>query len=197
MNHTNHDAHSTTGYLATLAGGCFWCLEPIFLSLQGVIQATSGYAGGQTTNPTYEDVCSGTTGHAECIQLSYTPHQVTYQTLLEIFFTYHDPTTLNRQGNDVGTQYRSVIFTHDETQSKTAHRTIKSLDYSSIFDTPIITEVSKLEVFYKAEDYHQGYFSSNPSNPYCNAVINPKLVKLHKKHAHLLKPQQNPNANQN
>jgi peptide-methionine (S)-S-oxide reductase len=189
MNHINLDAHSTIGHLATLAGGCFWCLEPIFLKLQGVIQVTSGYAGGQTINPTYEDVCSGTTGHAECIQLSYTPDQVTYQTLLEIFFTYHDPTTPNRQGNDVGTQYRSVIFTHDQTQSKTAHRTIKSLDYSSNFDNPIVTEVSKLEVFHKAEDCHQQYFRSNPSNSYCNAVINPKLVKLRKKHAHLLKPQ--------
>ena len=186
MNHTNLDTHSTTKPLATLAGGCFWCLESIFDNLHGVLQVISGYAGGSSTNPTYEEVCAGATGHAECIQISFSPEQVSYRTLLKVFFAYHDPTTLNRQGNDVGTQYRSAIFTHDEAQSTTALQTIASLDHTRTFDNPIVTKVSSLEAFYKAEDYHQGYFRSNPNNPYCNAVINPKLAKLRKTHMHLL-----------
>ena len=171
---------------ATLAGGCFWCLESIFINLHGVTQVESGYTGGNTDHPTYEDVCSGTTGHAECIQISHNPAQIKYETLLEVFFAYHDPTTPNQQGNDIGTQYRSAIFTHNEAQSVTAHKTIKQLTLTQTFTQPIVTEISNLETFYIAEDYHQSYFLNNPNNPYCNAVITPKLSKLREKHLHLL-----------
>ena len=181
---TTDTSHSKD--LATLAGGCFWCLESIFAKLNGVTKVTSGYAGGSTVNPTYEEVCAGNTGHAECIQISHNPLQITYGTLLEVFFAYHDPTTPNRQGNDIGTQYRSAIFAHDDTQTKTANKTIHQLTDAQAFDKPIITEIVKLDTFYIAEDYHQSYFINNPNNPYCNAVITPKLAKLRQKHLHLI-----------
>ncbi len=178
---------STAEHSATLAGGCFWCLESIFENIHGVLQVVSGYTGGSTVNPTYQDVCAGITGHAESIQISFVPQQISYQTLLEVFFAYHDPTTRNRQGNDTGTQYRSAIYTHDDEQSSIAQQTIHSLDLTNTFEKPIVTEVTRLDVFYKAEPYHQQYFSSNPNNPYCNSVITPKLSKLRQQHAHLIK----------
>ena len=172
--------------IATLAGGCFWCLESIFAKLTGVIKVTSGYTGGSTENPTYEEVCTGTTGHAECIQIAHNALQITYDTLLEVFFAYHDPTTPNQQGNDIGTQYRSAIFTHDETQSSAAHKTIDQLTNTQALNKPIVTEITDLKTFYAAEAYHQSYYLNNPNNPYCNAIITPKLIKLREKHLHLL-----------
>jgi peptide-methionine (S)-S-oxide reductase len=187
MTPTKHSIDSTTEHSATLAGGCFWCLESIFDNIHGVLQVISGYTGGSTVNPTYQEVCAGITGHAECIQLSFLPQQISYQTLLEVFFAYHDPTTLNRQGNDTGTQYRSAIYTHDDHQSSIAQQTINSLALNHTFEKPVVTEVTRLDVFYKAEPYHQQYFSNNPINPYCNSVITPKLSQLRQQHAHLIK----------
>jgi len=187
MTPAKHSTDSTTEYSATLAGGCFWCLDSIFDNIHGVLQVISGYTGGTTVNPTYQDVCAGITGHAESIQISFLPQKISYQTLLEIFFAYHDPTTLNRQGNDIGTQYRSAIYTHDDHQSSIAHHTINSLELTHTFEKPIVTEVTRLGIFYKAEPYHQQYFSSNPNNPYCNSVITPKLSQLRQQHARLMK----------
>jgi peptide-methionine (S)-S-oxide reductase len=171
---------------ATLAGGCFWCLEAIFDSIKGVISVESGYAGGHAPNPTYKQVCTGTTGHAEVVQVAFDPEIVTYKDLLNIFFTIHDPTTLNRQGGDVGTQYRSAIFYHDEEQQAAAEEVIKEITEAGIWDDPIVTEVTPLDEFFIAEDYHQEYFTNNPNQPYCRAVVAPKVAKFRKKYEHLL-----------
>ena len=168
---------------ATVAGGCFWCLEAVFERLKGVERVESGYAGGRALNPTYEQVCSGMTGHAEVVQLSFDPAVISYRELLELFFAFHDPTTLNRQGPDSGTQYRSAIFTHAAAQAETAAAVIAELTRDKVFDDPIVTEVLPLDRFYPAEVYHQGYFARNQSQPYCRAVIAPKVAKLRQKYA--------------
>lgn len=173
--------------LATFGGGCFWCTEAVFQELKGVLGVESGYTGGGTERPTYEEVCSGLTGHAEAVQVRYDPSQVTYEQILEVFFKTHDPTTLDRQGADVGTQYRSVIFTHDAAQRETAERIRKALDASGAYDAPIVTEIADFEAWFPAEDYHQDYFSNNPGNGYCRAVIQPKLEKFRKVFADRLK----------
>ncbi|HEX3558059.1 MAG TPA: peptide-methionine (S)-S-oxide reductase MsrA [Pyrinomonadaceae bacterium] len=165
---------------ATLAGGCFWCLEAVFKDLRGVRSVVSGYAGGDVLNPTYRQVCEGTTGHAEVVQVIFDPHEVTFRELLEVFFTIHDPTTLNRQGADVGSQYRSAIFYHTPAQRETAERTIAELTAARVWDAPIVTEVAPLKEFYPAESYHQNYFESNPTQPYCRAVVAPKVAKFRK-----------------
>lgn len=165
---------------ATLGGGCFWCLEAVFRELKGVHNVESGYMGGKTLNPTYKDVCSGSTGHAEVIRVSFDAGTISYREILEIFFVMHDPTTLNRQGNDVGTQYRSVIFYSSPQQRQTAQEIIKAFTDKSIWDASIVTQLVPEEVFYKAEDYHQGYFSQNPQQSYCQLVVAPKVAKLRK-----------------
>lgn len=164
--------------LATFGGGCFWCTETIFQRVKGVEEVLPGYMGGQRENPTYEQVCAGATGHAEVIHIKYDENQVSFDELLGIFFKTHDPTTLNRQGNDVGTQYRSVVFCHDQDQMEAVNKMISSLTEQQVFDTPIVTEVTPAVIFYPAEDYHQNYFNNNPQNPYCAAVIAPKLSKF-------------------
>jgi len=163
---------------ATFGNGCFWCTEAIFENLVGVTKVQSGYSGGHTDNPTYNDVISGTTGHAEAIQLTFDPEVISYDELLEVFWQTHDPTTLNRQGADRGTQYRSVVFYHNEEQSQKAEDYKKALDASGAWDNPIVTEITEFESFYVAEDYHQSYYELNSSQPYCSYVIKPKLEKL-------------------
>lgn len=163
---------------ATVAGGCFWCIEAVFVELAGVHSVTSGYCGGTTENPTYEEVCSGTTGHAEVVQIAYDPGLISYEEILEIFFTVHDPTTRNRQGADVGSQYRSAVFYHDEAQRAIGEAFIEELDTSDIFEDPIVTEREPLTAFYEAEGYHQDYYEKNPENSYCTVNIEPKLTKL-------------------
>ncbi|MGD2057853.1 MAG: peptide-methionine (S)-S-oxide reductase MsrA [Anaerolineales bacterium] len=165
---------------ATLAGGCFWCLEPIFRDLVGVTDVEVGYAGGDVPNPSYRAVCTGTTGHAEAAQITYDPNEISFREILEVFFSIHDPTTLNRQGADVGTQYRSAIFYHDEKQKEIAEQVIDSIDAESIWGRPIVTEVSPLDTFYVAEDYHQEYYKNNTGQPYCQMVIRPKIEKFEK-----------------
>jgi peptide-methionine (S)-S-oxide reductase len=167
--------------IATLGGGCFWCLEATFERLEGVESVISGYAGGTVPNPTYEQVCTGATGHAEVVQITFDPEKITYREILEVFFTIHDPTTLNRQGVDAGTQYRSAIFYHTPEQEKAAREVIEELGHSGVWDNPIVTEVEKLREFYPAEDYHRHYYERNSTQPYCQAVITPKLAKLRKK----------------
>ena len=166
--------------IATLAGGCFWCLEAVFLELKGVHVAKSGYTGGRRPNPTYEQVCSGTTGHAEVVQVTFDPSVISYRDLLDVFFTIHDPTTLNRQGNDSGTQYRSAIYTHSAEQEQTAKSTIAEFTSAKVWDDAIVTEVTPLDVLYPAENYHDNYFAQNPGNPYCAVVIAPKVSKARK-----------------
>jgi peptide-methionine (S)-S-oxide reductase len=172
---------------ATLAGGCFWCLESVFEQIKGVEKVESGYAGGHLESPTYRQVCDGTTGHAEVVQVTFDPAVVSYKQLLQIFFTIHDPTTLNRQGPDVGTQYRSAIFYHSPEQKATAEQVIAELTAENLWPGKIVTEVVPLERFYKAEDYHQGYFRANPQQGYCQAVVAPKVVKFRKQFAGLLR----------
>ena len=174
---------------ATLAGGCFWCLEAVFDEVKGVQGVESGYAGGKMANPSYREVCNGNTGHAEVVQVHFDANVVSYHDLLNVFFAIHDPTTLNRQGNDTGTQYRSAIFYHDDEQKMVAEELIKSLNAQKIFDRPIVTEVTKLDKFYMAEDYHQEYFARNPYQPYCMAVVSPKVSKFRKHFLELLKKQ--------
>ena len=174
---------------ATLAGGCFWCLEAVFDEVKGVEGVESGYAGGRSVNPSYREVGNGDTGHAEVVQVHFDPNIVSYRDLLNVFFAIHDPTTLNRQGNDVGTQYRSAIFYHDGEQTKTAEGLIKELNAQKIWDKPIVTQVEKLDKFYMAEDYHQEYFARNPFQPYCMAVVAPKVAKFRKHHLEMLKKQ--------
>ena len=174
---------------ATLAGGCFWCLEAVYDEIKGVHSVESGYAGGHVDNPTYRAVCNGDTGHAEVVQVHFDPNIVSYRDLLNVFFAIHDPTTLNRQGADVGTQYRSAIFYHDDEQKKIAEDLIQDLNSQKIWDRPIVTEVSKLDKFYMAEDYHQEYFARNPYQPYCMAVVAPKVSKFRKHFLDMLKKQ--------
>ncbi|MDX2196632.1 MAG: peptide-methionine (S)-S-oxide reductase MsrA [Cytophagales bacterium] len=164
----------------TLGAGCFWCVEAVFQRIEGVEKVESGYSGGHTENPSYKEVCSETTGHAEVCQLTYDPRKVSLESILEVFFGTHDPTTRNRQGNDVGTQYRSAIFYHNETQKQTAERVIKILEAEKVFEKPIVTEITAFEKFYKAEDYHQDYYNNNTAQGYCYFVIKPKLDKLNK-----------------
>lgn len=168
--------------VATLAGGCFWCLEPIFKDLRGVEQVVSGYTGGTVPNPTYHQVCTGATGHAEAVQITFDPAVISFRELLEIFFTIHDPTTLNRQGADVGTQYRSAIFVHSPEQRATAEAVIAALNEQGPWEQPIVTEVTPFEVFYPAEEYHQDYFVRNPGQPYCQTVIAPKVAKFRRQY---------------
>lgn len=172
---------------ATLAGGCFWCTEAVFKDLKGVTSVRSGYSGGHKENPTYNEVCMGTTGHAEVVQIEFDPNELSFADLLKVFFTVHDPTTLNRQGNDVGTQYRSAVFFHNEEQERAAKETIKELDELGIYDDPIVTEVTKFDTFYPAENYHDDYFVNNPNQPYCMGVVAPKVAKFRKKFADRLK----------
>lgn len=173
--------------IATLANGCFWCTEAIFQRLNGVEKVTSGYSGGKVKNPTYNEVTSGETGHAEVIQIQFDPKIITFQEILEVFFATHDPTTLNRQGYDVGTQYRSAIFYHSTAQKEVAEAFIKSLTDAKVFDKKIVTEVTAFDVFYEAEAYHQNYYNNNKNQGYCVAVINPKLDKFIKKYKDKLK----------
>lgn len=165
---------------ATLAGGCFWCVEAVFQLVDGVETVESGYCNGQNANPTYKEVCSGTTGHAEACRITFNPSVVSYEELLQIFFASHDPTTLNRQGNDAGTQYRSAVFTHSEAQAATARTYIAQLNTSKTWPDPIVTEVTPAEEFYVAEDYHQNYYNQNGSQPYCAFVVRPKVEKFKK-----------------
>ena len=165
---------------ATFAGGCFWCTEAVFQELEGVYKVTSGYIGGENPNPTYKEVCTGTTGHAEATEILYSPEEVTFEELLEVHFKTHDPTTLNRQGNDVGTQYRSGVFYHDEEQKKATEEIIKQLEAEKIYPDPIVTEATAATEFYPAEDYHQDYYANNPNQGYCQFVITPKMEKFRK-----------------
>ena len=173
--------------VATLAGGCFWCLEAVYEQLEGVERVVSGYSGGETEDPTYEQVCSGITGHAEVVQLHFDPEEISFREILEVFIAIHDPTTLNQQGGDIGTQYRSAIFWHSDEQRQTAEAMLEELDGSGLFDTPIVTEVVELERFWPAEDYHQQYFGRNPNQPYCQVVVNPKVRKFQEKFTDRLK----------
>ncbi len=163
---------------ATLGGGCFWCLEAVFELLQGVIKVQSGYAGGAIPHPTYQQVCGGGTGHAEVVQVTFNPLLLSYRELLEIFFAFHDPTTLNRQGADIGTQYRSAIFFHSPQQKEAAETLMRELNERKLWQRPIVTEVTPLTAFYPAEEYHQGYFRGNQAQPYCRSVVEPKVAKL-------------------
>lgn len=165
---------------ATFAGGCFWCTEAIFQELKGVYKVTSGYIGGNVANPTYEQVCSGTTGHAEAVDIVYNPDEITYEELLEVFFKTHDPTTLNRQGADEGTQYRSEVFYHDEGQKEAAQGVARALDQAHVYADPIVTKFSKASTFYSAEKYHQDYYANNGRQGYCRMVITPKVEKFRK-----------------
>jgi peptide-methionine (S)-S-oxide reductase len=173
--------------IATLGGGCFWCLEAVYDELQGVEDVVSGYAGGHVVNPTYEQVCSGTTGHAEVVQVTFDPQQVSFREILQVFFAIHDPTTPNRQGADVGPQYRSAIFYHDERQREVAEALIGELGKAGLWPNPIVTQVAPLEDFYPAEDYHQEYFRRNPWQGYCQVVIAPKVAKFRKQYVERLK----------
>ena len=173
--------------VAVLAGGCFWCLEAIFKEVDGVENVTSGYTGGTTTNPTYQEVCTGTTGHAEAVQVVFNPGKISYREILRIFFSIHDPTTLNRQGADVGTQYRSAIFCHDDQQRAVAEVVIKDLNEAQLWKKPIVTQVVPLDKFYPAEDYHREYFFRRPEQSYCQAVISPKVSKFRKQWTKRLK----------
>ena len=166
--------------IATLAGGCFWCLEAVYNELRGVQAVQSGYMGGQKLNPTYEEVCSGRTGHAEVVQVAFNPTELTFAELLEVFFVIHDPTTLNRQGNDIGTQYRSAIYFHSPEQEATAHKSIADLAVAKEYPNPIVTEVTPAETFYRAESYHDDYFVRNGNQPYCQLVVAPKVAKFRK-----------------
>jgi peptide-methionine (S)-S-oxide reductase len=173
--------------VATLGGGCFWCLEAVYDELQGVRSVESGYMGGKVPNPSYEAVCTGRTGHAEVVQITFDPEVVSFGDLLEVYFTIHDPTTLNRQGADVGTQYRSVIFTHSAQQAQTAHDSIRRLEAEHLWPNPIVTEVTDAGVFYEAEEYHQEYFARNPNQGYCQVVVAPKVSKFRKSWSSRLK----------
>ena len=173
--------------VATLGAGCFWCVEAVFLQLQGVESAVSGYAGGKVENPTYERVCSGTTGHAEVVQITFDPGAISYEDLLYVFWRTHDPTTLNRQGADQGTQYRSVIFYHDEAQKEIAEKSKAETDTADLWADPIVTEIAPFTRFYRAEDYHMDYFSRNPNQPYCRMVVDPKVRKFRKEFGERLK----------
>ncbi len=173
--------------VATLGGGCFWCLEAVYEDLRGVEKVESGYSGGTVTNPTYRQVCSETTGHAEVVQVTFDPEVVSFREILEVFFTIHDPTTLNRQGADVGTQYRSAIFYHDEEQRRVAEEVIAELEAEGLWRNPIVTELTPFDAYYRAEDYHQEYYRNNSYQPYCQVVIAPKVSKFRSKYLEKLK----------
>ncbi|HZW28016.1 MAG TPA: peptide-methionine (S)-S-oxide reductase MsrA [Trueperaceae bacterium] len=179
---------------AILAGGCFWCLEAVYQELDGVVEVKSGYAGGHVPNPTYEQVCSGTTGHAEVVRVTYDPSVITYDDLLDVFFTIHDPTTLNRQGNDVGEQYRSAVFTLSEEQDRKAREAMRRVEEQGLYDAPLVTRVEPAGEFYPAEAYHDDYFARNPYQPYCAAVIAPKVAKFRKQHLNRLRRDAPPTA---
>jgi peptide-methionine (S)-S-oxide reductase len=172
---------------AIFAGGCFWCTEPVFTQLKGVIKVESGYIGGHTENPTYKTICNGDTGHAEGIRITFDPELISFETLLEVFLVSHDPTTPNRQGNDIGTQYRSAVFCQNEAQTQATVHMINQFNQAGIYNAPIITEINSASQFYPAEDYHQYYFAKNPGNPYCMAVAAPKAAKIRAKYAALIK----------
>jgi peptide-methionine (S)-S-oxide reductase len=176
-----------TDQLATLGGGCFWCLEAVFLGLRGVKRVVSGYAGGHVADPTYEQVCGGQTGHAEVAQVTFDPAEISYEDLLKVFFAIHDPTTRDRQGHDVGSQYRSIIFSHDGAQHAIATQVITEITAARLWPAPIVTELKPLETFWPAEDYHQNYFARNPAQGYCQAVVAPKVAKFRKSFADRLK----------
>jgi len=176
--------------VATLAGGCFWCIEAVFDELKGVVSVESGYSGGHVANPSYRAVCTGMTGHAEAVQITFDPSVISFHDILKVFFTVHDPTTLNQQGADVGTQYRSAIFYHDEEQKRVAEEVIKEISEAKIWKDPIVTEVTKFDQFYMAEDYHQEYYANNPFQPYCRVVIAPKVTKFRAKYFDQLKKTQ-------
>lgn len=172
---------------ATLAAGCFWCVEAVFDGLKGVEDVVSGYSGGHKDNPTYQEVCSDTTGHAEVAQIKFDPSELSFEDLLKVYFTVHDPTTLNRQGNDIGKSYRSAIFYHNDEQKRTAEKVIDEITKEGIYDNPIVTEVTAFDKFWPAEDYHQEYFENNPNQPYCTAVVAPKVAKFRQKFADRVK----------
>ena len=182
---TNHDSKQIE--TATLGGGCFWCTEAVFAEIRGVINVTPGYSGGRLANPTYEQVSTGTTGHAEAVQIIFDPAVISFREILEVFFAMHDPTTLNRQGADVGTQYRSVVFYHTSRQKTTAEKLIKKLNNAKVYDTPIVTLIQPFTAFYSAEDYHKDYFKRHPKQTYCKLVIAPKLGKLREHYLEKLK----------
>lgn len=184
---SNSFQHGNGSSMATLGGGCFWCLEAVYVELQGVSKVASGYAGGHVANPTYQQVCSGNTGHAEVAQITFDPGLVSFREILTVFFTIHDPTTLNRQGADVGTQYRSVIFYHDPQQKMIAEELIADLEAEKIWPQPIVTELTALDIFYEAEDYHQDYYKYNSDQPYCQVVISPKVAKFRQMFSQKLK----------
>jgi peptide-methionine (S)-S-oxide reductase len=183
---------TTAREVATLAGGCFWCLEAVFDDLRGVEDVVSGYSGGTVPNPTYEQVCAGTTGHAEVVQIAFDPTVISFRDLLEVFFSVHDPTTLNRQGADIGTQYRSAIFHHTPAQQATAEAVIRDLTAARMYGNPIVTEVAPFRAFYPAEDYHQRYFERNPNQPYCRVVVAPKVAKFRKQQMARLRKAERP-----
>lgn len=184
---TDTYTNNTNKQIATLAGGCFWCIEGAFNQVRGVLSAISGYMGGQTLSPTYEEICAGNTGHAEVVQLSFDSTIISYQEVLEIFFTLHDPTQLNRQGNDIGSQYRSAIFYHDLSQKEIAQRIIAEMTISKMFPQEIVTQVCRDTTFYSGEEYHQDYVKNNPENQYCQAVVSPKLAKFRQTFVNKLK----------
>jgi len=183
----SNGANGGSSEVATLGAGCFWCVEAVFDDLKGVSDVVSGYSGGKNPNPTYREVCSGTTGHAEVVQVTFDPTVVSFSDILRIFFTVHDPTQLNRQGNDVGMQYRSAIFYHSPEQQRAAQEVIAELTEQQIWDRPIVTEVTPFTAFYPAEDYHQEYFRNNPFQPYCMAIVAPKVKKFRKQFVDRLK----------
>jgi peptide-methionine (S)-S-oxide reductase len=172
--------HEVQLEVATLAGGCFWCIEGVFREVNGVENVFSGYTGGTTANPTYDEVCTGKTGHAEAVQVNFNPSKISYREILEIFFSVHDPTTLNRQGADLGTQYRSAIFHHNEQQKRVAEELVTELNKADLWDNPVVTQIVPLDTFYPAEDYHKEYFSRHPEQAYCQMVISPKISKFRK-----------------
>ena len=172
---------------ATLGAGCFWCVEAVFDDLKGVVSVESGYSGGHTENPTYKEVCSETTGHAEVVNVTFDPNEISFKEILQVFFSVHDPTTLNRQGNDIGTSYRSAIFYHSDEQKRIAEEVIREVTEEGVYDNPIVTEVKPFDKFYIAEDYHQEYFANNPTQPYCAAVVAPKVAKFRQKFVDRLK----------
>ncbi|MBU2555016.1 MAG: peptide-methionine (S)-S-oxide reductase MsrA [Bacteroidetes bacterium] len=188
-NQNSNTMQNTENKIATFGTGCFWCSEAIFDQLNGVVEVKPGYSGGTVKNPTYKEVCTGETGHAEVIRIEYNPDVISYKELLEVFWKTHDPTTLNRQGADVGSQYRSVIFYHDSDQEKEARAYKKALEEAEIWSNPIVTEISPATAFYYAEDYHNDYYANNPANGYCNFVITPKIEKFKKVFSEKLKPE--------
>lgn len=172
---------------ATLGAGCFWCVEAVFDDLKGVVSVESGYSGGHTENPTYQQVCSETTGHAEVVSVTFNPNEISFKEILQVFFSVHNPTTLNRQGNDIGSSYRSAIFYHSDEQKQVAEEVIKEVTAEGVYDDPIVTEIKPFDKFYIAEDYHQEYFANNPNQPYCAAVVAPKVAKFRQKYVSRLK----------